>query len=39
MIIRQHFAEVKYVEVRSESIFMDIDTPDDYQKLDKLKPR
>ena len=36
MIIRQHFAEVKYVEVGSKSIFMDIDTPEDYQKLDKL---
>lgn len=36
MIIRQHFAEVKYVEVGSKSIFIDIDTPEDYQKLDKL---
>jgi len=36
MIIQQHFAEVKYVEVGSKSIFIDIDTPEDYQKLDKL---
>jgi len=35
-IIRKHGAEVKYVEVESEAIFMDIDTPDDYQKLDKM---
>lgn len=38
MIVRQHFAEVKYVEVGSESIFMDIDTPEDYQKLNKPNP-
>lgn len=36
IIIQQHVAEVKYVEVKSKSIFMDIDTPGDYQKLDKL---
>jgi molybdenum cofactor cytidylyltransferase len=35
-IIRQHGAEVRYVDTGSEAIFMDIDTPDDYQKLDKL---
>ena len=36
MIIRQHLAEVKDVAVGSKSIFIDIDTPEDYQKLDKL---
>jgi molybdenum cofactor cytidylyltransferase len=36
MIIQQHFAEVKDVDVGSKSIFIDIDTPDDYKKLDKL---
>jgi molybdenum cofactor cytidylyltransferase len=35
-IIRQHGAEVKYVDIGSEAIFLDIDTPDDYQKLDKM---
>jgi molybdenum cofactor cytidylyltransferase len=34
-IIRQHGEEVKYVDIGSEAIFMDIDTPDDYRKLDK----
>jgi len=38
-IIRQHGAEVKYVDVESEAILMDIDTPDDYQKLDKISLR
>lgn len=36
MIIRQHLDEVKDVAVGSKSIFIDIDTPEDYQKLDKL---
>ena len=35
-IIRQHGTEVKYVDIGSEAIFVDIDTPDDYQKLNKI---
>jgi len=35
-IIRQHGAEVRYVDIGSEAIFIDIDTPDDYQKLGKI---
>ena len=35
-IIRQHGAEVRYVDIGSEAIFIDIDTPDDYQKLNKI---
>jgi molybdenum cofactor cytidylyltransferase len=35
-IIRQHGAEVKHVDIGSEAILMDIDTPDDYRKLDKI---
>ena len=39
MIIEQHHGEVKQVEVGSEAIFMDIDTPEDYQKLTKFNSR
>ena len=35
-IIRQHGTEVRYVDIGSEAIFIDIDTPDDYQKLNKI---
>lgn len=35
MIIEQHSAEVKYVEVGSKVIFVDIDTSEDYQALRK----
>lgn len=37
-IISQHGAEVKYVDIGSEAILVDIDTPDDYRKLDKNVP-
>jgi len=32
-LMKQHAAEVKQVEVGSKAIFLDIDTPVDYQKL------
>jgi len=38
MIIGQDFNEVKYVGVRSKAIFMNIDSPEDYQKLKMLNP-
>ena len=35
-LIEQYPSEVRYVEAGSKSIFLDIDTPEDYQKLDKI---
>jgi len=34
-LIKQHAAEVKQVEVGSKAIFLDIDTPEDYQKVSR----
>jgi molybdenum cofactor cytidylyltransferase len=33
VIIEQYPAEIKYVDAGSETIFVDIDTPEDYQKF------
>jgi len=36
MIIEQHSDEIQSVEIGSEVIFMDIDTPEDYQKIQQV---
>jgi len=36
MIIKQHSDEIQQVESGSKSIFMDIDTPEDYEKILKV---